>query len=197
MFKPPSRIAEDSQFDNLAVADLADMHGQLGAKIAVLEACREAIATELIAHGVRPVASGPAESDLFGAGVARETMVAILDREAIERDMGEAWLARYLRWSNVAPRYAQRRGLRGSPTRQRRSDGARRTGPPGLAVRRRIGRKMRGSQARLGWRSRCGVAFSNASAARSTVASWNGLPTSWIATGRPPAPNPEHTDIAG
>ena len=52
-------------------------------------------------------------------------------------------------------------------------------------------------QAARGRRSRNGVAFSKASAMRSTVASWNGLPTSWIATGSPPAPKPEHTDIAG
>ena len=58
----------------------------------------------------------------------------------------------------------------------------------------------RSGQARAGRRSRCGVAFSNASAARSTVASWNGLPTSWIATGRPPAPKPgayRHRRVAG
>ena len=39
-----------------------------------------------------------------------------------------------------------------------------------------------------GRRSRKGVAFSKASAMRNTVASWKGLPTSWIATGNPPAP---------
>ena len=53
------------------------------------------------------------------------------------------------------------------------------------------------AQASGGRRSRNGVAFSNASATRSTVASWNGLPTSCIATGSPPLPKPEQTDIAG
>ena len=44
---------------------------------------------------------------------------------------------------------------------------------------------------------RNGVAFSKASAMRNRVGSWNGLPTSWIATGNPPEPNPAHTEIAG
>src|SRR5439155_567992 len=35
---------------------------------------------------------------------------------------------------------------------------------------------------------RCGVAFSNASATRNSVASSNGLPTSCTASGRPPSP---------
>src|SRR5579862_2726001 len=52
-------------------------------------------------------------------------------------------------------------------------------------------------QAMPGRRSRKGVAFSKASAIRSTVASWNGLAMSWIATGRSPAPKPAQTDIAG
>src|SRR5207248_1735677 len=43
---------------------------------------------------------------------------------------------------------------------------------------------------RFGRAPRNGVAFSNASATRNTVGSANGLPTSWIATGSPPAPNP-------
>ena len=54
-----------------------------------------------------------------------------------------------------------------------------------------------GDDQQLGRQSRNGVAFSNASAMRSTVAYWNGLPTSWIATGSPWAPKPEQTDIAG
>ena len=60
-----------------------------------------------------------------------------------------------------------------------------------------IGVIARLAQARLGRASRNGVAFSNASATRNTVGSANGLPTSWIATGRSPAPNPAHTVIAG
>jgi hypothetical protein len=45
--------------------------------------------------------------------------------------------------------------------------------------------------------ARNGVAFSKASATRNRVGSWNGLPTSWIATGSLPAPNPAQTEIAG
>ena len=87
-------ITETSPFHNLSAADLADMHGRLGAEIAGIEARRKAIAAELIARGVQH-----AEGDLFESTVIGETMVAHIDREAIERDMGEAWLARYLRWS--------------------------------------------------------------------------------------------------
>ena len=44
---------------------------------------------------------------------------------------------------------------------------------------------------------RYGVAFSKASATPNRIGSWNGLPTSWTATGRPPAPKPAQTEIAG
>jgi hypothetical protein len=53
------------------------------------------------------------------------------------------------------------------------------------------------AETRAGRRLRYGVAFSNASATRNRVGSWKGLATSWIATGRSPAPNPAHTEIAG
>lgn len=85
---------ETSQFHNIDTADLADMHGRLGAEIAALEARRAAIAAELIARGVPRVAGGVFESTVIG-----ETMTAHIDRKAIERDMGESWLAKYLRWS--------------------------------------------------------------------------------------------------
>src|ERR1700730_1931915 len=64
--------------------------------------------------------------------------------------------------------------------------------PPRLRRRRRAA-QVAASAGR--WR-RKGVAFSKASATRKRVGSWNGLPTSWIATGRLPAPNPAHTEIA-
>jgi hypothetical protein len=89
-----TKITENSRFHNLAAADLADMHGRLGAEIAEIEARRKAIADELIARGIQR-----AEGDLFESTVVGETMVATIDRKAIERDMGESWIVKYLRWS--------------------------------------------------------------------------------------------------
>ena len=86
--------AETSPFHNITAADLADMHGRLGAEIAELEARRKAIADELIARGVQQ-----AEGDLFESTIVSETMVANIDRKAIERDMGEPWLAKYIKWT--------------------------------------------------------------------------------------------------
>ena len=94
MSKATTKTAETSQFHNIVAADLADMHGRLGAEIAELEARRKAIADELIARGIRQ-----AEGDLFESTIVGETMVANIDRKAIERDMGESWLVKYLRWS--------------------------------------------------------------------------------------------------
>ena len=86
--------AETSQFHNITAADLANMHGRLGAEIAELEARRKAIADELIARGIYQ-----AEGDLFESTIVGETMVANIDRKATERDMGESWIVKYLRWS--------------------------------------------------------------------------------------------------
>jgi hypothetical protein len=89
-----SKVTETSPFHNLAAADLADIHGQIGAEIAELEARRKTIAAEMIRRGVRHV-----EGDLFETTVVAEAMVANIDRKAIERDMGESWLAKYLTWT--------------------------------------------------------------------------------------------------
>lgn len=89
-----AEMSPTSPFHNLTSADLADIHGQLGAEIAELEARRKAIASELTRRGVRHV-----KGDLFESTVVCEAMVANIDREAIERDMGESWLARYLKWT--------------------------------------------------------------------------------------------------
>jgi hypothetical protein len=85
---------ENSQFHNIDAAELADMHGRLGAEIAELEARRKAVAAEMIVRGIPRAEGGRFESKVVG-----ETMVANIDRKAIERDMGESWLAKYLRWS--------------------------------------------------------------------------------------------------
>ena len=67
--------------------------------------------------------------------------------------------------------------------------------PPLSAQARRGGRGLRLSLLRIGQAAtragrwpRNGVAFSKASAMSNRVGSWNGLATSWIATGNPPAP---------
>jgi hypothetical protein len=94
MPKASSKINETSPFHNLPAADLADIHGQLGAEIAALEARRKQIAAEMIRRGVQHI-----ESDLFETTIVAEAMVANIDRRAIERDMGASWLAKYLKWT--------------------------------------------------------------------------------------------------
>jgi hypothetical protein len=83
-----------SQFDNLSAGDLADEHGQLCAQIADLETRKRTIAGELIRRGV-----SEAEGALFRSLVVAETMVSTLDRQGIEKAMGEAWIARCLKFS--------------------------------------------------------------------------------------------------
>jgi hypothetical protein len=82
------------QFHNLSAGDLADEHGQLCAQIADLETRKRALAGELIRRGVSEV-----EGALFRSVIVAETMVATLDRAGIEKAMGEAWVARFLKWS--------------------------------------------------------------------------------------------------
>ena len=79
-----------SQFHNLSAGDLADEHGQLCAQIADLETRKRTIAGELIRRGVSEV-----EGALLRSLVVAETMVSTLDRQGIEKAMGEAWVARF------------------------------------------------------------------------------------------------------
>jgi len=83
-----------SAFHNLSAGDLADEHGQLSAQIADLETRKRAIAGEVIRRGV-----SEAEGALFRSIVISEAMVCTLDRPGVEREMGEAWVARFLKWS--------------------------------------------------------------------------------------------------
>jgi len=92
--KATLNITETSHFHNVTTSDLADEHGRLGAEIAVLEARRKEVAVEMIRRGVQHV-----EGSQFESTVISEAMVATIDREAIERDMGESWLAKYLKWT--------------------------------------------------------------------------------------------------
>jgi hypothetical protein len=81
-----------SAFHNLSAGDLADEHGQLSAQIADLETRKRAIAGEVIRRGV-----SEAEGALFRSIVISEAMVCTLDRPGVEREMGEAWVARFLK----------------------------------------------------------------------------------------------------
>jgi hypothetical protein len=83
-----------SAFHNLSAGDLADEHGQLSAQIANLETRKRAVAGEFIRRGAPQV-----EGALFRCVVIGEAMVATLDRFGIEKAMGEAWVARFLKWS--------------------------------------------------------------------------------------------------
>ena len=90
----PKAIPIISAFHNLSAGDLADEHGQLCAQIADLETRKRAIAGEVIRRGV-----SEAEGALFRSIVISEAMVCTLDRPGVEREMGEAWVARFLKWS--------------------------------------------------------------------------------------------------
>ena len=90
----PKAIPIISAFHNLSVGDLADEHGQLSAQIPDLETRKRAIAGEVIRRGV-----SEAEGALFRSIVISEAMVCTLDRPGVEREMGEAWVARFLKWS--------------------------------------------------------------------------------------------------
>ncbi|MGD9616428.1 MAG: hypothetical protein AB7H90_04650 [Alphaproteobacteria bacterium] len=105
MPKTDRTIPEISPYHNAASGDLADEHGRLGAEIAALEARRKEIAAELIRRGAASI-----DGELFTATVVSEAMVANIDRKAIEEEMGEAWIARFLKWSKrcASVRTAQR-----------------------------------------------------------------------------------------
>jgi hypothetical protein len=90
----PKAIPIISAFHNLSAGDLADEHGQLCAQIADLETRKRAVAGELIRRSVPQ-----AEGALFRSVVVGEAMVVTLDRLGIEKAMGEAWVARFLKWS--------------------------------------------------------------------------------------------------
>ena len=90
----PKAIPIISAFHNLSAGDLADEHGHLCAKIADLETRKRAIAGELIGLG-----DSAAEGALFRSLVIAETVVSSLDRAGIEKAMGEAWIARFLKFS--------------------------------------------------------------------------------------------------
>src|SRR5881227_1749648 len=72
-----------SAFHNLSAGDLAD-----------LETRKRAVAGELIRRGI-----SEAEGALFRSVTVAETMVSSLDRAGIEKAMGEAWIARFLKFS--------------------------------------------------------------------------------------------------
>ena len=89
----PRAIPILSEFHNLSAGDLADQLGTLKAEIADLEARKRTIAGELIRRGI-----SEAEGALFRSVTVAETMVSTLDRQGIEKAMGEAWIARFLKF---------------------------------------------------------------------------------------------------
>ena len=93
MPKATATVAEISPLNNIPAGDLADQNGRLGAEIAALEARRKAVAAELVRRGA------DVEGMMFRSTIVAETSVTTLDRAAIERDMGETWIAKYLKWS--------------------------------------------------------------------------------------------------
>jgi hypothetical protein len=90
----PKAIPIISAFHNLSPGDLADELGQLSAQIADLETRKRALAGELIRRGVSEI-----EGALFRSIVIGEAMVSTLDRQGIEKAMGEACIARFLKFS--------------------------------------------------------------------------------------------------
>ena len=90
----PKAIPIISAFHNLSASDLADEHGQLCGQIADLETRKRTIAGELIRRVI-----SEAEGALFRSVTVAETMVSSLDRQGIEKAMGEAWIAWFLKFS--------------------------------------------------------------------------------------------------
>jgi hypothetical protein len=83
---PKATVIVSSLFNNL--------HGTICAQIADLETRRKSIAAELIGRGVTQ-----ADGALFHATVIPATSASTIDRKAVEKAMGEAWLNRFLKWS--------------------------------------------------------------------------------------------------
>jgi len=90
----PKAVPIISAFHNLSAGDLADEHGQLCAQIADLETRKRTIAGELIRRGV----SGGRRRLVPQPRGGRDD-VSTLDRQGIEKAMGEAWIAPFLKFS--------------------------------------------------------------------------------------------------
>jgi hypothetical protein len=70
---------------------LADEYGHLSAQV---ETRKRAIADEVIRRGV-----SECDGALFRSVLIGKAMVCTLDRAGIEKAIGEAWVARFLKWS--------------------------------------------------------------------------------------------------
>src|SRR5205814_5939642 len=91
---PPRACRSPQAPPRLADGWLRSQHGQLCAQIADLETRKRTIAGELIRRGI-----AEAEGALFRSVTVAETMVSTPDRQGIEKAMGEAWIARFLKFS--------------------------------------------------------------------------------------------------
>lgn len=75
------------------LGDLVDLLGDLKAQIADLEVEERTIMEKLKTAGKDSV-----EGRRYRATISAESCRSTIDRKAIESDMGEAWLAKYLKW---------------------------------------------------------------------------------------------------
>jgi hypothetical protein len=96
--KRPFKMAAIAYADDPAtMTELADRVGKLKAAKAEIEAQIERMRDLFAASG-----QADTEGALFRVALGAESQVATIDRAAIERDMGESWLRKYLKWSRRA-----------------------------------------------------------------------------------------------
>jgi hypothetical protein len=79
--------------EKMSTCDLVDMFGLIEANQAKLEEYRKAFGDELIRRGVTPVSG-----DLYRGCVIDATMKTTIDREKLEEEHGERFVARYLKF---------------------------------------------------------------------------------------------------
>jgi len=74
---------------------------ELADRVGELKAAQADINDELARLKDQLAKSGESEAEgcLFRVTLSAASCSTILDRKAIERDMGEAWIAKYLKWS--------------------------------------------------------------------------------------------------
>ena len=91
----PFRLAAISYTDDPAsLGELADRVGKLRAAEADLKKEIDRLREMFVASGQRE-----AEGALFRVSLGAEAMQSTVDRKALENEMGERWLARFLKWS--------------------------------------------------------------------------------------------------
>ena len=79
--------------DPATMGELADRVGELKAAKADLDAYLERLKSLFVASG-----RDEAEGVLFRVVLGTESVATTVDRKAVERDMGESWIAKYLKF---------------------------------------------------------------------------------------------------